>query len=152
MHFRVQCIFAIVIFIVFLSFSLACEVDTKVSVDGKNPPTFSFQGTGYLTFFTVEQIAVENQNVPDVEQDRTKNRTIWSIWPSQPLDTPMKNTAPITYGKVPAAFYQKIPQEGQPETLAEGKVYEAGGPAASADGGYERFGCPRWQNSGDYDA
>lgn len=137
MCFRVR--FIITIFIVIALLSLACEVDTKVSIDGKNPPTFGFEGTGYLTFFTVEEIAPENQNVPDVEQDRAKNRTVWSIWPSQPLDISMKKTVPITYGKIPPGFYQKIPQAGEPPPLTEGKTYEAGGPAASANGGYVRF-------------
>jgi hypothetical protein len=137
MCFRIR--FILVMFIAIVSLSLACEVDTKVSIDGRNPPTFTFDGTGYLSFFTVEEIAPENQNVPDVEQDRAKNRTVWSIWPSQPLKTPMKKTAPITYGQVPTGFYQKIPQDGQPPTLTEGRVYEAGGPAASANGGYVRF-------------
>ena len=116
-----------------------CERDSSVKIDGGNPPTFRFDGSGYLTFFTVEEIAPENQNLPDVEQDRARNHTIWSIWPSQPLDTPMNKTAPITYGKIPAGFYQKIPQAGEPLTLTEGKIYEAGGPTASANGGYVRF-------------
>lgn len=139
MYIRVRSILTIVIATVSFLLSLACEVDTRVAIDDKNPPTFSFDGSGYLTFFTVEEIAPENQTLPDVEQDRTKNRTIWSIWPSEPLDTPMRKTAPITYGKIPAGFYQKIPQAGQPPALTEGKIYEAGGPAASANGGYVRF-------------
>jgi hypothetical protein len=121
------------------SLSLACEVDTRVSINGRNPPTFRFQGTGYLTFFTVKEIVPENQNIPDVEQDQAKNQIIWWIWPSKSLDMPMSETALITYGRVPTGFYQKIPQDGAPPTLIEGKVYEAGGPAASAHGGYVRF-------------
>ncbi|MGH9906574.1 MAG: hypothetical protein ACRD8U_13445 [Pyrinomonadaceae bacterium] len=75
-HFKfVLAILALTLF----ALTLGCEVDTQVALDGRNPPTFSFKGTGYLTFFTVEEIAPENQNVPDAEQDREKNRTIWSI-------------------------------------------------------------------------
>jgi len=122
-----------------LLLNMACEVDTRVSIDGRNPPTFSFDGTGYLTFFTVKEIAPENQSVPNVEQDPSKNRIIWWVWPTQPLEKPMKYTTPITYGKIPDGFYQKVPESGVPPPLTEGKVYEAGGQTASAHGGYIRF-------------
>lgn len=128
-----------VLAILALCLFLGCEVDTRVSIDGANPPTFSFTGSGYLTFFSVNEIASENANVADVEQDRAKNKTIWSVWPSQPLATPMSKTPPITYGKIPKGFYQKVPQDAPAPALVEGKVYEAGGPAASANGGYVRF-------------
>ena len=116
-----------------------CEVDTRIKIDGANPPTFHLTGSGYLTFFTVTEIASENVNVADVEQDRTKNKTIWEVWPSEPSATRIREMPPITYGKTPTGFHQTVPQDGSAPGLVEGKVYEGGGPAASAHGGYVRF-------------
>jgi len=61
LYFRGRSILTIFVVTVFLSLGLACEVDTTVSIDERNPPTFGFDGTGYLTFFIVKEIAPENQ-------------------------------------------------------------------------------------------
>jgi len=119
--------------------SAACEIDTSISINENVPPTFSFSGSGYMTFFIVKEIAPENQNVSDVEQNSDRNNVIWWIWPNQEVDKPMSKLLPITYGEIPEGWNQREPKNGNPPNLIEGKVYEAGCVAASANGDYIRF-------------
>src|SRR5215813_3559131 len=106
-----------------LCFSLACEFGTTISVDGKNPPTFTVRGSGRITLLTVSEVARENQSVPDVEQDHDRNRVVWWITPK--TDQSMWKVAPITYGVLPSDFSQKEPTEGGiPPVLIEGSVYD----------------------------
>jgi hypothetical protein len=51
----------------------------------------------------------------------------------------MDRTPAITYGKIPQGWHQTKPKDDDPPRLVEGKVYEAGCPAASAGAGRIRF-------------
>jgi hypothetical protein len=117
----------------------SCERHPSISVDTQNPPTFVFRGGGNIEFLSVIEIAPENQNVPDVEQDNSKNKVLWWIWPTSSAAGEVRNLSGITYGKVPARFVQKTPANGPPPPLIEGKTYEAGGPPISSRNIYLRF-------------
>jgi len=118
-----------------------CEVDMQVSVDGKVPPTFTMQGSGYLVFFIVSEISPENQKLAPGQRDSSKDRVIWNIRPTETSyeNLRIRNLPSIKYGEVPPGFTQKEPAQGNPPALVEGKVYEAGGPNTGANGGFVWF-------------
>ena len=124
--------------VIFL-FATACEPNPTVYLEGGNPPRFAYKGEGYLEFFVVEEVAPENQNVPNVEQDTDKNKIMWWIYPRDSSAGKIRNLSTITYGILPNNFAQKLPSAGDPPPLVEGKMYEAGGPAVSMPKGYLRF-------------
>ena len=111
------------------------EVDMKVSIDGKNPPTFKLSGSGELDILLVVEVASENQQVMSTQRQPDKDVVLWEIWPDKSTETEIKKLPHIKYGTVPSGFIQKIPAGGQPSPLIEGRVYAAGGPARNANGG-----------------
>jgi len=112
-----------------------------VSFDQKVPPTFRLSGSGNLAFFGIWEVAVENQTKAPSQRDGDKDRPLWQIWPSglTPDKKAVRRLPPITYGLVPEGFVQKVSEEGPPPNLMEGKIYEAGGPASNANGGFVWF-------------
>lgn len=120
---------------------VSCERDTSVSIDGKVPPTFGLTGSGELVFFTVAEISPDNQKLAPAQRDSRKDTLLWQIAPENLSANERRiNRLPtITYGVVPDGFVQKTPETGTPSPLVEGKVYEAGGPAANAHGGFVWF-------------
>lgn len=46
----------------------ACEEGTTIAIDGNNPPSISFKGSGYISLLTVEEVTSKNQKVPDPQQ------------------------------------------------------------------------------------
>ena len=66
---------------------------------------------------------------------------LWEVWPNNLSFEEQRiwKLAPITYGRIPQGFIQKIPASGEPPLLVEGKMYSAGGPAANANGGFVLF-------------
>ncbi|MCM3874577.1 MAG: hypothetical protein ND895_28115 [Pyrinomonadaceae bacterium] len=127
------------ILLTFLSLFAACEVDMTVAVDTKTPPTFSLSGSGDLLFFTVKELAPENQRLYPAQRDSNRDSVLWQIWPNNVPSTRVWRLPSITYGIPPAGFIQKIPEHGQPPPLVDGKVYEAGGPNSNANGGFVWF-------------
>ena len=113
------------------------ERDTTVSIiDGNNPPTFKLDGNGDQIFFIVSEVAPENQGRnPYAKEDVA----FWQVWPKEGTRPEVWLWPRIKYGTVPDGFVQKIPQNGMPPPLVEGKIYEAGGPASNAGGGYIWF-------------
>jgi hypothetical protein len=120
---------------------VACQYEVTISMSSDIPPSFKFEKghVNYLDFFVVKEVAPENQNVPYTRQDPDKNVVIWQIWPKTSDDGRIDKLPAITYGKVPAGFVQKIPNDVAPATLVEGKVYEAGGPPITMSKGFLRF-------------
>lgn len=112
-------------------FLMACTTDVTISMDDGNPPTFkfsrNFSEVNTLPFFDVIQVAPENESLPYQEQQFEKNVTLWRI-ELEKVDTTIDKLPSITYGHVPTGFIQKIPESGSPPALAEGKLYQAGGP------------------------
>ena len=124
-----------------LGFNLvSCERDTTVIVrESKNPPTFSLSGNGHLNFFWVSEVNATQPIPRDVQATNGRDRILWQIWPAENQSTAIYDLPPITYAKVPVGFIQKIPAQGEPAPLVEGKIYEAGGPSSSANMKVFRF-------------
>lgn len=112
----------------------ACERNTVVSfADDKNPPTFDLDGNGTLNFFWVSEVNAP-QPIPENARARTgRDRLIWEIWPTNVSSPRIYDLPNISYGQIPPGFTQKIPKQGEPPPLVEGKIYEAGGPSSSAN-------------------
>lgn len=120
----------------------ACfEEGMTIKIDGRATPTFELAGSGNLSLFTVIEIGPENQKLPSVERDPDQDKILWQVWPDNLSykERVIRRLPPITYGQVPQGFVQKLPKEGNAPTLVEGKIYEAGGPASNANGGFIRF-------------
>lgn len=120
---------------------VACEVDMTVKVNGENPPTFDLSGSGNLNFFYVAEVAPENLKRVPAARNSGWDTMLWEIRPHDLAyaDTKIWKLPPITYGKLPQGFVQKIPADGEPAPLVEGKMYVAGGPASNANGGATLF-------------
>lgn len=111
----------------------SCETDMKVSVNKNNPPTFTLSGSGNLNWFVVMEVPPENQ-IQTIQRESDRNVVIWRIRPSG--DNKISKMPPITYGTVPPGFVQEFPSGSSPPQLEEGKIYEVGGTAYNANGGF----------------
>lgn len=117
---------------------LCCETDMSVETDGKNPPSFSFSGSGNLISFAVMEVPPENQK-QTIQRSSDANLLLWEIVPTN-ADNKIRRLPVITYGKLPPGFIQKFPADGAaPRPLVQGKIYEVGGPAYGANGGLSWF-------------
>lgn len=125
-------------------FLVGCGEPPTIHVDGKVPPTFHFTGSYFaehklLHFFIVSEVGAANQGRPSDERDSNADKTLWQIWPDSWEQGQLESLPVITYGKVPKGWTQKIPLEGTPPPLVEGKVYEAGGPPVDSRNALMRF-------------
>jgi hypothetical protein len=112
---------------------LACETDTKVTLDGKMPPTFKLSGSGSIFFLRIIEATSEEESIADVP-------AIWEIKPHVGLSETNASRLPeVTYGMTPPGFVQAIPAQGEPPPLEEGKVYNLWAPTLGANGGGIRF-------------
>jgi hypothetical protein len=111
-----------------LCFANGCKSDVTITMNESVPPAFKFERghVNYLEFFIVKEIAPENQSVSYMDQNIEKNVILWQIWPKTSESGRIDKLPMITYGQVLAGFSQKIPEQGPPPALVEGKVYEAG--------------------------
>lgn len=113
-----------------LSITLCCgdafERDTKISMDGKNPPTFELSGNGQLWWLEIRDLSPSSISVDAPERIVWKIKTIGENSPS--------SLPKITYGIVPAGFIQEIPANGAPPTLIEEKPYSISAPTSNANG------------------
>ena len=91
-----------------------------------------------LTFLGVYEVPVENIDAPWSQRQKDKI-VLWQIWPGAGTNSSANALPTITYGVVPAGFIQKVPANGPPPALVEGKVYEVGGPAVEVPHSYVRF-------------
>jgi hypothetical protein len=104
-----------------------CERDTRIKIDGKNPPTFTLSGSGNLVFLSLGEVH-DNKPSPLGAPE------FWKIRPND-SNNKISRLPSITYGIVPEGFIQVLPESGAPPPLIEGKVYDFGGPADNANGG-----------------
>lgn len=109
-----------------LALACGCESNMRISIDGKNPPTFMLSGSGNLVYLYLAEI--HDNRPPSLEDPE-----IWRIRPTG--NDKISQLPSITYGTVPNGFTQVTPTAGAPPPLMEGKVYAFGGPAYNANGG-----------------
>lgn len=108
-----------------------------ISINDSNPPVFRFSAgqlaecCDHLAFLTVSEVPAGGSS--------PERKIIWQIWPVSGTDNSAKGLPPITYGQVPPGFEQKIPNDGPPPMLEEGKEYEASGPRVEVPNAYVRF-------------
>jgi hypothetical protein len=107
------------------------ERDTKIDMDGKNPPTFTFSGNGQVSTIDVSDVSVSELsfNSPD--------RWMWQIVSTG--ETTPDRFPKITYGVVPPGFVQKWPPSGSPRALDEEKPYLVNAPTSNANTGTLMF-------------
>ena len=138
-----RCIYSRLVFLPFILplLLLACERDTRVSIDGKVPPAFHMTGSGELVFLVVTEISPDNQKLAPAQRDSRKDTVLWKISPDNlsAKEKAINRLPSITYGVIPKGFVQTKPENGTPPSLMEGKVYEAGGPSTNAHGGFVWF-------------
>jgi len=94
-----------------------CERILKVSLDGKNPPTFQFDGGGEIVWVSIYEVTSEGKIPP-------KGSAFWRLVPETSITA--SASPPITYGVVPNGFVQEVPANGNPPPLQEGKTYGFG--------------------------
>lgn len=103
------------------------ERDTEITMDGKNPPTFTLSGNGQVSWIEVTDRSTSDVSVYAPE------RIMWRIRPTGEY-TPSRFPK-ITYGVVPQGFTQEIPATGAPPALAEEKPYLVSAPTSNANTG-----------------
>jgi len=103
------------------------ERDTKIEIDGKNPPTFTFSGNGDVLTVAVTDVSVNDLSMYDPE------RSMWEI--AATTGTTPDRFPKITYGVVPAGFAQKWPTTGSPRVLEAEKPYRVTVPTSNANAG-----------------
>lgn len=96
----------------------SCERDTKLIIEGGNPPSFVMTGSGILTSIRVrgpqKQREVEGEDkylswVIEID-DGNKPRRVEQL-------------SPLTYGTVPDGFKQIYPERGAAPPIVEGEKY-----------------------------
>lgn len=92
-----------------------------------------------MNFFWVSEVDAPPPISNDVQTTNGRDRILWQIWPKGIPGTAIPDLPHITYAEVPAGFTQKIPAQGAPAPLVEGKIYEAGGPSSGANMNVFRF-------------
>jgi hypothetical protein len=100
--------------------AVACKCDTAVSIRGDTIPTFSLSGNGALSFLTVNGPKRESKT-----EHLDGEFLYWEIDSAGgKLDARYFNDlGTVTYGKVPPAYRQVFPVEGDPVPLLEGETY-----------------------------
>jgi hypothetical protein len=107
------------------------ERDTKIEMDGQNPPTFTFSGNGQVSSIIVMDLSPSDVSIYDAR------RIVWEIVPT---GDPTQSSFPkITYGVLPPGFSQKVPANGSPPPLAEEKPYRVSAPTSNANAGTLMF-------------
>ena len=119
-------------------------------IKNTSPLSFAHTQLSRITLFneakvfpvlTVVQLHPDNQQLPPLREDDAKNKVLWKIVadPAATDSTLVESIERIEYGKVPKGFIQKVPQEGQPPSLAENQTYEAVGPLSLMRNAAVRF-------------
>ena len=97
---------------------VGCERDTKLSVEGGNPPKFLMTGTGRLDALRVGGPQKQREGVADDPY------VYWAIeFKETGSDRKVESLGPITYGEVPAGYVQLYPKPGEsPPPLPEDEL------------------------------
>jgi hypothetical protein len=98
--------------------ALSCEIDTKLSMKGGNPPTFVMTGNGILT-----SIRVRGHN----RQRDAQGEDQYLYWVINLEDYDgsqvVGRLGSVIYGKMPKGYIQKYPEKGEAPALSEGEHY-----------------------------
>jgi len=110
----------------------SCEIDTSVTVDGKNPPSFRVSGSGGINFVRIVDVS-------DCKGSLLDCPVLWQIDPAGG-QVAIADLPAITYGHVPPGFHQTTPSnDAPPPPLVDGKTYTVYTPTYNANGGGVRF-------------
>ena len=119
----------VVLLVVVSVTALSCEIATKLSIKGGNPPKFYMSGSGLLGRLVIrgheQQRKIEG---PDAS-------AYWCIEPKD--EDSLRNVgrlSPITYGSIPEGYTQVYPENGQPPLLVEGQKYYVQVDSVNANG------------------
>ena len=110
---------SIVLLIILSLITRVCsERDTKLTIQGNNPPSFAMSGSGTLEFLQV---------IGPRPQRDVKGPTEGVYWQINGKDSShlvnVERLSPITYGKVPSGYMQVYPEQGEAPPLVEGERY-----------------------------
>ena len=106
------------IIVMLIMASASCEVDTKLTVEGGNPPKFLLSGSGTLSRLVIRGYkTLRKIEGPDAS-------AFWYIETrdAQSLKS-IRTLGPITYGQVPEGYVQVYPERGTAPQLEENEVY-----------------------------
>lgn len=107
----------------------------SISVNETNPPVFSFSAGRFAECCTHLALLT----VYEVDAGKDVKNVIWEIRPKSGTDNSAQGLPKITYGQLPQGFEQRIPSEGAPPVLQEGKVYAASGPTIEVPDAFVMF-------------
>jgi hypothetical protein len=101
------------------------EHDTKIDIDGRLPPTFTFSGNGQVSTIAVTDVSANDLSMYAPE------RAMWEIAPTD--QTTPSRFPKITYGVAPPGLVQRWPATGSPRALEEEKPYRVTAPTSNAN-------------------
>ena len=101
--------------------------DTKIEMDGRIPPTFSFFGNRDVVSIDVTDVSANDFSMYAPE------RAMWGIVPT--TETRPDRFPKITYGIVPPGFVQRWPTTGTPRPLQPETPYRITAPTSNAPAG-----------------
>jgi hypothetical protein len=132
----------IVLLLATVILAVSCSLSSGLFVSGGNTPSFEirrnyFAEVRVFPIFIVRQLHLDNEKLPPIQEDDSKNRVLWKIAfnPKNATTNSSEEIQRIEYGKVPAGFIQELPSQGSPEQLQENQIYEAVGPLSLMSSG-----------------
>src|SRR6266404_3408049 len=111
------------------------ERDTKLTVEGGNPPEFHLSGSGSLVY-----LRIHGPKVRPAEDETAY--IVWEIVPSGGWKNArgMEKIGTIIYGIVPAGYTQVYPEEGKTAPqIIEGEQYHVWAESAGANSASKEF-------------
>ena len=114
----------LILFLIFVAATSACEniPDFSVDLQNRNPPSFSFSGRSTIADFEILELP-RTKPLSKTNPWSFKGETIWKI--VAPAKLKGQAWPQIEYGVVPNGFSQTVPAGGSPPTIATGKLYVA---------------------------
>jgi hypothetical protein len=113
--------------------TLSCEIDTKLRIDGGNPPQFLMSGSGNLGRLVVRgPKTLRHIEGPD-------SSAYWYIEIKNPRVANVWRLSPIKYGTVPEGYVQKYPELGAATPLSEKEIYYVRVDTSEANGTSKAF-------------
>jgi hypothetical protein len=114
--------------------AFACEVDSGVTMNSDNPPTFFVSGSGRL-----DMLKIHGPKVREAEGDAAF--VAWEITPKGGRfnGTQLWSLRSVTYGQVPDGYKQVYPEQGEAPALVEGYKYHAFFDTTGANGAHKYF-------------